>query len=166
MPSIRTAPQEKIEKNENQLKENANKLIEIAKIKLKQKLEDSEQRNKQKDEEISRIISELEEAQSALGAKVSEIKDVPLGPNIEDYFDSIKKSNEKLLNENRLLEDKVLSSNNKNTISIIEQNAVEKDHRLTRYKWYAIFGSLLICLMAYLYFFPSTGLTILKNLFK
>lgn len=166
MPFVRTAPQEKIEKNEDQLKQNANKIIEIAKKELRKKLEESEKANKQKDEKILLIISQLEEAQAALDAKISDTKDIPIGPNIQDYFNNIKKSNEKLLNENKNLENKISDLSNLDTIKKIERDAVENDHKLTRYKWYAIAGSLLIGVLAYLYFFPSTGLNLIKLFFK
>lgn len=154
----RTPAETKIERNEDKLKVNAGKLIEVAKVRLK---------NFSSNKEIMNIITNLEDAQTALDVKVSDINDVSelSGPSLEEFVSNLKKNGAELLSESTKLEESIEEQNNQNAVEAIKQKAVEDDHAKTRRKWYAILAVIVAALGACVYFFPASSLGVVKGLF-
>jgi hypothetical protein len=156
--SYRTPTESKIERNEDKLRVNAGKLIEVAKIKLK---------DFSTNKEIMNIITNLEDAQSALDVKVSDLRGVSelSGPSLEEFVNNLNKNGAKLLEESSKLEDSIEEENNQNSLNAIKEQAVREDHARTRRKWYAILAVLVTALGACVYFFPASSLGVVKGIF-
>lgn len=160
---IKSDPEVKMDKNEEKLRENAAKIIEIAKSNIN-KLSTS---SKVDIENLKDILNELTAAQSSLDFKLADqLKAKEELEKNKEYFNKLSKESNDILNENKQLMDVVADLNNKLITDKIGTDAVKKDHADSRHKWYAIGGSLVILFGMIIYIMPPSITGAIKGLFK